>query len=665
VSPSHLVIAPHQPSDNTSDWNSVFAELHTKLPGEIVAIESPRIRVEAVIAELDIGNVLRHLTISARTPAQKEIVRYELDTITSGSLASNLAAVLFRAQDRATPAEKVVEAISECLHRWEHVTMKKIVAEPNPWVQLSMGRLVPDFEEFARNPLSIDMTFALDRRSEDTEVRAVARLFPERGYTVVQSSSSLVHDTSLSPSHTFKVRCAPEFWNKSKPQEEVIYALHVATCKAMDTILIAGPTEAAKIFGDSGIDARLEKGIVEPSTCHILHVLPSGARVMLEEGDSVACVRIEASSSQESASAFWRITAPDGLLLPDDPRLITANSAVGSLIEGDPRRRLEAIKTLDRIANADSDKLSAEGRRVTPFSTISAEELLGEELRESLSRYRRVTVKTLAPSSDLAILDLLDGFQSVSICHRDLAHTQMNPQDPDYLVLGFRGDGSLKITLKNPLRNYLDIVVSPDYFDEVESREDCVMRLAHMFDEQTRASLLALRAEIEDLARRGSREIAASRALRPPGARFPSVQDRALNKALDTAADIALFYEVDAPGSVSDLQVLFPHTTMCEMVIANSRVTPNLKMHMLISSSGISGIDLYVNESAMPKRYPFSFLTPISKLEGRQVITSIFKLFLSAGDDASRSSRVLASPFAEAPLFKYLRECVDRFAVLP
>jgi hypothetical protein len=88
-------------------------------------------------------------------------------------------------------------------------------------------------------------------------------------------------------------------------------------------------------------------------------------------------------------------------------------------------------------------------------------------------------------------------------------------------------------------------------------------------------------------------------------------------------------------------------------------------MHMLISSSGISGIDLYVNESAMPKRYPFSFLTPISKLEGRQVITSIFKLFLSAGADASRSSRVLASPFAEAPLFKYLRECVDRFAVLP
>jgi hypothetical protein len=665
VTPSNHAIAPHQPSENTPDWSSVFAELHTKLPGEIVAIESARIRVEAVIAGLDIGNVLRHLTISARTPAQKEIVRYELDTITSGSLASNLAAVLFRAKDRDTPAEKVVEGIAECLHRAEHFTMKKIVAEPNPWVQLSMHRLVPDFEEFARNPLSIDLTFALDRKSEDTEVRAVARLFPERGYTVVRSSSSPAHDTSLSSNLTFKVRCAPEFWNTNKPQKEVIYALHVATCKAMDAILIAGPKEAAKTFGDSGTDARLEKGIVESSTCHTLHVLPSGARVMLEEGDSVACVRIEASSSEESASAFWRITSPDGLLLPDDPRLITANSAVGSLIEGDPRRRLEAIKTLDRIANADSDKLSIEGRRVPPFSTISAEDLLGEELSESLSRYRRVTVKTLAPSSDLAILDLLDGFQSVSICHRDLAHTQMNPQDPDYLVLGFRGDGSLKITLKTPLRNYLDIVVSPDYFDEVESREDCVMRLAHMFDEQTRESLLALRAEIEDLARRGSREVAASRALRPPGAHLPYVRDRALNKALDTAADIALFYEADAPGSVSDLQVLFPHTTMCEMVIANNQVTPNLKMHMLISPSGISGIDVYVNEAPMPKRYPFSFLTPISKLEGRQVIISIFKLFLSAGDDAPRSSRVLATPVAEGPLFKYLRECVDRFAVLP
>ncbi len=665
MSPTHDVIAPHQPSENSSDWSSVFAELHTKLPGEIVAIETPRIRVEAVIAELDFGNVLRHLTISARTPAQKEIVRYELDTITPGSLASNLAAILFRAKDRATPAEQVIEAIADCLHRSEHVTMKKIEAEPNPWLQLSMHRSVPDFEEFARNPLSIDLTFSLDRRSEDTEVRAVARLFPERGYTVVHASSYPVHDTSLSPNHIFKVRCASEFWNTSKPQEEVIYALHVATCKAMDTILLAGPTEAAKTCSDSGIDARLEKGIVEPSKCHTLHVLPSGARVMLEEGDSVACVRIEASSTEESASAFWRIAAPDGLLLPDDPRLITANSAVGSLIEGDPRRRLEAIRTLDRMVNADSDKLSVEGRRVAPFSTISAEELLGEDLAESLSRYRRVTVKTLAPSSDLAILDLLDGFQSVSICHRDLAHTQMNPHDPDYLVFGCRGDGALKITLKTPLRNYLDIVVSSDYFDKVESREDCIMRLAHMFDEQTRESLLALRAEIEDLAKRGSHEVAASRALRPPRARLPSAQDRALNKALDTAAEIALFYEVDAPGSVSDLQVLFPHKTMCEMVIANNQVTPNLKMHLLISSSGISGIDLYANESFMPKRYPFSFLTPISKLEGRQVITSIFKLFLSAGDNARRPSRILATPLAEEPLFKYLRECVDRFAVVP
>lgn len=665
MSHSQHVIAPNQPSENSSDWSSVFAELHTKLPGEIVAIESPRVRVEAVIAELDIGNVLRHLTISARTPAQKEIVRYELDTITSGSLASNLAAILFRAKDRATPAEKVVEAIAECLHRAEHVTMKKIVAEPNPWVQLSMDRLVPDFEEFARNPISMDLTFGLDRKSEDTEVRAVARLFPERGYTIVQSSSSPVHDTSLSSNLTFKVRCAPEFWSKNKPQKEVIYALHVATCKAMDAILIAGPTEAAKTFRDSAIDARLEKGIVEASTCHTLHVLPSGARVMLEEGDSVACVRIEASSSEKSASAFWRITSPEDLLLPDDPRLITANSAVGSLIEGDPRRRLEAIKTLDRIANADSDRLSAEGRRVPPFSTVSTEELLGEDLAESLSRYRRVTVKTLSPSSDLAILDLLDGFQSVSICHRDVANSQMNPHDPDYLVFGCRGDGALKITLKTPLRNYLDIVVSPDYFEEVESREDCVMRLTRMFDEQTRESLLALRAEVEDLARRGSHEIAASRALRPPGAQLPSSRDRALNEALDTAAEIALFYEADALGSVSDLQVLFPHKTMCEIVLANTQVTPNLKMHMLISPSGITGIDLYVNESALPKRYPFSFLTPISKLEGRQVITAIFKLFLSAGDNAHRPSRGLATPLVEEPLFKYLRECVDRFAVIP
>ena len=191
------------------------------------------------------------------------------------------------------------------------------------------------------------------------------------------------------------------------------------------------------------------------------------------------------------------------------------------------------------------------------------------------------------------------------------------------------------------------------------------MRITQMFDAQTRESLLALRAEIEELARRGSHEVAASRAVRPPGAQLPSTQDHALNEALDTAAKIALFYEVDALGSVNDLQVLFPRKSVCEMVIANNQVTPNLKMHMRISSSGISGIELYVNESSLPKLYPFSFSTPIPKIEGRQDIGTIFNLFLSAGEATPHPLRVLEPPFAEAPLFKYLQNCKTRYGVIP
>lgn len=659
------VRAPASSTEPHSDWASICAELQTKLPGEIVEIEGHRVRIEAVVAKLDIGNVLRHLTVTAKTPAEKEIVRYELQSPTSGSLASNLAAILSRAKDRETPAEEVVRSISGCLQRSGPYLMKKVVAEPNPWIQLSMERSVPDFEEFARNPLSMDSTFTLERTTQDAHIRAVATLIPERRYTLVQAFSSAKGESSLSPSFTFKVRCSEDFLRQPRSHEEIVTALHSATWEAMDTVIEQGATMAADLFRASELDARLERGLVEPAYCHTCHVLPSGARVMIEEGDAIACIRVEACATEESAATFWRVTTPLGLLLPDNPRMITADSAVGSLTEGAPRQRLEAIKTLDRMVNADIDKLSPEGRRVPPFATAPIETILGYDLAGVLSRLSRSVVRALPPTSEYAILDLLDGFQSVYLSHRDIAHSRMYPQDPDYIAFGLRSDGALKITMKNKLRNHLDVVVPQNYFAQHEHRDGCVERLARLFNRQTRESFVKLRTDIERLARFESDEVVSSRDLRSTAAQWPSTNHTTLNRALDTAAEIGLVYEADTSSSISDVEILYRHSGVCDMVVSNTHRNPSIRMLLHVTEEGIVGIDLLTVGASFEQEESFGFLTPISLPEGREVLTNLFRLFQAPPREESLGSRVLAPPLIHTPLFRYLRDCEERFAVIP
>jgi hypothetical protein len=662
---SRPAIAPQGSTEPNSEWLSICAELQTKLPGEILEIESKRVRIEAVVAKLDIGNVLRHLTVTAKTPAEKEIVRYELNPLGSSSLASNLAAVLSRARDRNTRAEEVVGAISECLQRGGPYLMKKVIAESNPWIQLPMERTVPDFEEFARNPLSMDMSFTLERTIGNSHIRAVATLLPERRYTLVQAFTYPKGESSLPPSRTFKVRCPENFLSEPRTEQEIVVALHSTTWEAMNTIIEEGAATASEIFRDSGIDARLEQGEIEPMNCYTYHVLPSGARIMLEEGDSIGCIRIEASATEESASAFWRITSPLGLLLPENPRLITAHSAVGSLTEGDPRQKLEAIRTLDRMVNADADKLSPEARRVPPFSTLSIESCVGPQLAESLFRLRRCAVRPLPPTSEYAILDLIDGFQSVYLSHRDIAHTRMYPQDPDYLTFGLRSDGALKVMVKNPLRNHLDVVVPGDYFERHETRDACIERLARLFNRQSREGFMKLRTEMERLAGFASREVISSTALRPPESRFPTTADTHVNQALDTAAEVALVYEADASASISDVQMMFSSLGACDMLLTNTRSNPPIRMRLHVVADGISGIDLLTLGQTPGMRHSFEFLTPISLPEGRSVMTQLFRLFQATPQDSTPALRALAPSLTGTPLFRYLQECQERFDIQP
>ncbi|MEY4669632.1 MAG: hypothetical protein RL518_2331 [Pseudomonadota bacterium] len=659
------VIGTRQAKDDASEWACIRAELQTKLPGEIIEIESKRIRIEAVIAQLDTGSALRHLTITAMTPAQKEIVRYELDTLGSAPLASELASGLSRAKKANRDAEAVVRSIAQCLKRHGPYLMRKVTSEPNPWVQRCMERSVPDFEKFARNPLSIDMTFTLDHTVKSARLQAVATLMPKRRYTLVQAFSFPNGTSSIPLSRAFKVRCPAEFWQKNHTRSEIVTALHVATLDAMKTIIAKGPDRAALTFRNEDLDTRLEKGEIDPEKCPVSYNFKNGARIMLEEGDAIACIRIEASQLEESASAFWRIISPLGPLLPDNPRLINSRRAVKNLVVGDPWQKLDAIKTLDRMANADTDRLSPYGRRIPPFSALPIESLLGPSLTRALKRLPRCTVRPLPPTSEYAILDLLDGFQSVYLSHRDPAHKRMHPQDPDCLTFGFRADGALKITLRNALRNYLDVAVKPQYFNEHEGRDQCVVRLGRLFNQQTRESFTMLRREIEKLEVFAVRSVVASQALRPPSAKLPSTTNIPLNQALDTAAELALLFEADASASISDIQIVSQDHKACVMSLANTHANPPVQMHLQVSVDGVFGIELLSLGVSPSHRHHFSFLTPISLPEGREVLSRLFQLFRKRPDPTIPSTQALAPSLTGTPLFKYLQECEVRFAVSP
>jgi hypothetical protein len=654
------ITAHNRLSDHSSDWISICAELQTRLPAEIVEIEGQRLRIEAVIAKLDIGDVVRHLCIQVFTPGHKNIVRYELDTPPSETVTSQLAAIISGAKDRKEPAEGVIPRIHDCLQKAGPYFFKTLAPEKNPYLLAPMKREIPDFEMFAKNPLSMDSAFSVDREVNGERIRAVATVRPERRYTLLEASSYPSDGTPIPPALKFKVRCPATFWERPRSEEETMAALHSATFEAMHILTSLGTAQASSILRDPDIDSRLQQGIVTPATCDVVHTMPSGARVLLEEGDSLACVRIECSGSEQSAAFFWRIAASQGLLSEDDPRLITARSAVQSLIEGDWSRRGAAIKTLNRLVNGASNNLP-ETSWTPPYYVPSFSELTEHDLFGAVRHLSRSTVRVVNPSSDLLILDLLQGFRSIKLEFKDPGHSRRTPQDPDTLFFGFRDDGALKVAVTSPFNNYLETVIPPSYFRKHEALEEAVRRLASLFDRQTDHGFMELRAEMERLAQYSKGAVSAScKIFRDIRNRFPAISNMELNKALDTAAELALVYEADVThASLSEIKMFLNNPTYCEMVVGKNFTIPAAMMHLHVRESGVQRIEL---TTPFGNRYPFTFATPLALPEGREIITKLFTMVQSLPSYTEAPRQGPHDPICSTALFAYLRECEGRFA---
>lgn len=659
---SQLTTHSHMPED-FSDQRSISGELQLKLPGELVEIEGNRLRIEAVIARLDIGDVLRHLCIAALTPGHKNIVRYELDTLPSGALASNLAALISRAKDKNVPAETVMQSIQECLQNGGPFFFRKIEPDRNPLVMPSMERMIPDFDKFARNPLLMDTSFSVERDVPGAHIKAVATLFPLNRYTLIEVHTFSTRAPTTPQIGRFKVRSPESFWEKPRTTEAVIAALHSATWAAMDTIISKGAESARRESLDPELDNRLIQGVVNAASCDTAHILPSGARILLEEGDRLVCVRIESSDEAASTAVFWRIFGQEALFVANEPKLITARSAVEALAEGDLLQRFKAIQTLDRLEQAYTAQMPAGAFTVEPFQTISLEQLVGFQTAQTLTELRRTKTEVVSPNSPMLILDILAGIQSIQLSPRETAHSEHVPQDPNYLFFGFRSDGALKITVISPLQNYVETILPASHFEESPSREKVVERLASLFNRNTSRDFMTLRREIESLSLRRNGDSCDSTKLRPAVQRFPSIENKVLANALDTAADIALVYKTDAKGSINDIHVNFADTTQCELVVSgDENIFREPSMHLHTSEFGVHAIDLLTVEDNQRQQHRFTLESPITIPEGREVLATIFNLLRTLKRETRVNSPAAEIPLRSTPLFKYLQECEERFS---
>ena len=647
--------APRQRSEDVSDWNPICSELKN-LKGDLLNVEGGRLRIEAVVTNNDSGDVVRHLCVHALTPSHKDIVRYELDSRPPEQVASQLAGLVSDAQDSNTPAEKVINSIQSCLEKSGPYLFKALEPEKDPFRDTPMERKIPDFEGYVKNPLLMDSSFSVDRDLEGEHIRADATLYPELRYTHL-AAYSFPHDGSPTPPPIhFKVRPPREFWKKPYSKEDLVAALHLATFEAMDVLVSKGTARASLLLQDPDIDARLKRGIVDPVMCSTIKKLAHGGRIMVEEGDTLACVRIESSPTELATACTWRIVSAEGPLLPNDPRLLDAHKAVLSLVGGKAHEQRAAIHRLNKL-----DSLAVEPIVPTRHQASLIADITTPELAKELSSLSRSKVRVVKPSTDVIILDLLQGFRSVALDFRDPGHSRMNPHDPDTIFFGFRGDGALKVFITSPLNNHLEALVPGRYFKEQASIEETVLRLAKLFNRQSKAGFRELRRQLDTIARLSEGEgRPSSMALRDSRMLFPPIDNQALNDAFETAAELALVYEADVPlSSLSEVKLFADDPLLCEMVVARNSANAPASMHLLVSEWGVHGIDL---RSAAGGHYTFTLETPLALPEGREILTKLFRLLRILPPHKPVARWTTGDPIIFTPLFEYLRECERRFA---
>lgn len=580
-------------------WDLIAREL-INLRADWVEIQGPRIRLSSVVTSTADGDRVTDLQAIALTPNGQEIVKYRLSPRPSGSLSYELAAMISSAQLNGTTAEKVISEIATVVaahdgYQFIHNIPPMSLHQANP-----MQRVIPSFAAFARNPISIDREFRTEKLIGDTRIRASARMFPEFKMCVIEAHS-YSHNTFADPaSFTFKRHCPESFFKGEKSIAAITAQLHLLTWEAFEVVTSEGPAEAHKRFYSADLDDRLSHGVINPVTAEKDLMLPSGARVRMEVGDTVACITTQALPSDESATFSWMILGRNGALNPLDSRLVTARVAVDKLAYGTTKEKLEAIATLDRMAHKAPTKLA------------SLESIVGYEVADALRNLNNTVVKMGEPRSEVRMLDNLAGMQHVEFTFRDPGHNRKRPQDPWYMSLGFGCDGDLKIEAWNPLGNHMSTYVSPDGVDRHGGVERITLRLARLFDRQTDACFLQLRAALEDMTVSSAHSLIDRERLPSDARRMPSSRDIGGLRSYDVVAELAKLYQSVTGASFSELKVGRRLENGYEVEFSNVIGRKRTSLHCHVTQHGISRLELIHDNGGALEAEAFSYNPPLT-----------------------------------------------------
>ena len=619
---------PKPPVGETPAWDVITHELISHLRSDFVKLTGTRVAVEAVIGSTTEGDAVTSLHITALTPVGREIVRYKLSPRPNGALACELAATISSAQLTAMPVDRLVSDIANLVdihgsHYFVH-NIPPIAIESST----AMHRVIPSFSAFARDPKTMDGQFISERIVGDTRIRAKAKLYPDFKEAVIEANAFSHSATAASTvSHAFKVRCPDAFWRQTKTTAEVTAELLKLTWEALDAITDEGPAAAHKKFSSPDIDDRIAQAIFNPQKAEKNLHLSSGARVLLEVGDSVACIATQALGSEESTMFSWVITAKNGALSPEDTRLITARTAVEKLAFGTTKERKNAIATLDLMAHK-------------AFKTPSLEAVVGYEFADSLRHLNNTIARVGDPRSEARILDNLDGMQHIELVFRDPAYSRRRPQDPWLMSLGVSQAGELKVEVYNPLGNHLSVLLRNEAVKSNGGIEALSKQLVNLFDKQTSTGFMRLRALIEDLSANSLKRFADPERILDESKRIPLTRDIASNRAYEIVAELAKVYQSVTGASISEVQVGHRPSNQYDVAFCNQVGTNRVQLHLNVMPTGVSRVELIHDNSGVHEAESFVFTPPLNVLLDQVKLKEIFEdfNFITAADEDATTS---------------------------
>lgn len=457
------------------------------------------------------------VSVRVSLPNGKDFARYHLDGEVPQKLGEQIRDVLsFGELGIVSPTDTLKQLINitrscPALH-WTPQRLD-CVEKSERWIE-PMRRIVPTLEEFVRDPVGSCFRFFCAKPVNDFDWRMEAELKPGQKFAIIELSAKdpqkrqvekkffqlQAESEGRTSLQDLTLRCYTTmelFW--SKGPEAVIDFLVKAqedpqrtNSSENDAQDYSGVVDwqSADLFD---LDQRLMEGFFEPSMCQFTHTFKSGAELLLAMGQEAAVLRIRSRADDGAPFFEWRFQ----------------NSAGDFSDHNDPQRKeiLRAFRMVKsesgslRLAAIDSlNILKIQYNTTGP----EPERLLGLPLSEHLYQLPGLVVSSYAPYTPHAVVDLLQGKESIKLT---LADPRPAPHQPSLkertphlfhsAVLGSLPDGTLMVTVANLLNGQCSALVSPTALKRYGSGDYFVRSLAEAMAQQTTNGFSAVQRVLE------------------------------------------------------------------------------------------------------------------------------------------------------------------------